>query len=676
MSSDPVYEDFATTGAEIILPIIGLPDETVDAGIEGRVVNVKSFGAQGDGITDDTAAFNEAAEYLGPLGGGVIYVPAGTYIVDRVGEAAGNSDADVCIDIQHDAIRLEGAGRDATFIVKAQNDIKAHVIKIGRRIFGTNPVSGCAVRDLTVRGNRQTITGFGNNCIDVSSGCARITLERLTIYDAGYYGIGMQRDGFNHCTISDVDIYDTNADGIDWKMDVSEGARGNLVQNVSVRRFGLKSADIGIAQAGIDIRQGVSARNIHVSEYSGANTGFRVLSGSTTGNSATLENRTTGENITCIADSDVDDTRGVHLGAQGIQIVGAKCKGAKFNFWVRESDCQVTNFMSVGGVQGIYLFSGSGVNPSRNTFVNGTVTGASTDGILLNTGSATDNSFINVIAYDNASNASNVNIGSGVTRTVFLGGSIAGANGFDDAGTGTVLVGVAQQVKPATFGRATDQHVFITGDASQNLISGVSPVGNAKPLYLVADTNSTEVNIGTVAVYDVITRVGGNIRHRVTDTDVRPGGDNTQSLGISSAKWSVVYAATGTINTSDEREKQQWTEDLEPELRAWAKVQWGKYKFNDAVEKKGAKARWHFGVIAQRVKEAFESEGLDPFAYGVLCYDAWDATEGAGAVYDESGQILAAPTPATPAGDRYGVRYEEALALECALLRRASGIHP
>src|SRR3546814_5253515 len=36
---------------------------------------------------------------------------------------------------------------------------------------------------------------------------------------------------------------------------------------------------------------------------------------------------------------------------------------------------------------------------------------------------------------------------------------------------------------------------------------------------------------------------------------ISPGSDNAQSLGWSSGRWSVVYAATGTINTSDEREK-------------------------------------------------------------------------------------------------------------------------
>lgn len=53
------------------------------------------------------------------------------------------------------------------------------------------------------------------------------------------------------------------------------------------------------------------------------------------------------------------------------------------------------------------------------------------------------------------------------------------------------------------------------------------------------------------------------------------------------------------------------------------------------------------GVIAQRVAEAFEAEGLDAHDYGLFCEDT-----------DEEGNV------------RYGIRYCEALALECALQRR------
>lgn len=140
--------------------------------------------------------------------------------------------------------------------------------------------------------------------------------------------------------------------------------------------------------------------------------------------------------------------------------------------------------------------------------------------------------------------------------------------------------------------------------------------------------------------------------------------DNTIALGNSSFRWSVVYAGTGAINTSDEREKQQIQDIDSAALRAWAKVEYCQFKFNDAVAIKGDGARWHFGVVAQRVKEAFESEGLDPFAYGVLCYDEWlEQVE----VIGDDGQVI---EPYRAAGNRYGVRYEEAMCLQMALMRK------
>jgi hypothetical protein len=153
-----------------------------------------------------------------------------------------------------------------------------------------------------------------------------------------------------------------------------------------------------------------------------------------------------------------------------------------------------------------------------------------------------------------------------------------------------------------------------------------------------------------------------------TTGNTKPGADNTYSLGDGSFRWSVVYAATGAINTSDERVKDIKSDGIDSRvLAAWGKVNYSQFKFKDAVEKKGDKARWHIGLIAQQIKTAFESEGLDAFEYGLLCYDKWDD------IYIQEMDIENKPTGNMildmPAGDRYGVRYEEALALECAYLR-------
>lgn len=162
----------------------------------------------------------------------------------------------------------------------------------------------------------------------------------------------------------------------------------------------------------------------------------------------------------------------------------------------------------------------------------------------------------------------------------------------------------------------------------------------------------------------------------------RPLGDNNDNLGTASNRFNTVYAGTGAINTSDERDKQQAQSIPEGVLRAWARVNWCMFKFNDAVAKKGDAARWHFGAMAQSIKAEFEAEGLDAFAYGLLCYDEWQeewinhpAEYRNSAILDANGQsekVLiknAWREKVREAGNRYGVRYEEALALECAYLR-------
>jgi hypothetical protein len=157
------------------------------------------------------------------------------------------------------------------------------------------------------------------------------------------------------------------------------------------------------------------------------------------------------------------------------------------------------------------------------------------------------------------------------------------------------------------------------------------------------------------------------------DGNTNAGVDNTYSLGTASFRWSVVYAGNGTINTSDEREKEQIQDIDEKALKAWEKVNYVQFKFKDAVIKKGDGARWHFGLIAQRVKDAFESEGLDAFAYGLLCYDEWEEVPeilGSPGVDSEGNPLPEVVVrSAQSAGNRYGIRYDQALALECAYLR-------
>lgn len=144
-------------------------------------------------------------------------------------------------------------------------------------------------------------------------------------------------------------------------------------------------------------------------------------------------------------------------------------------------------------------------------------------------------------------------------------------------------------------------------------------------------------------------------RYQAINTAFRPVADNACTLGSSGQRWSVVYAATGAINTSDASLKQQ-ARDLSAAERAVAlkcKSIIKAYKFNDAVAEKGAAARWHFGIVAQDVAAAFAAEGLDANSYGLFCLDKWPAQD---EILDEDGNVV---VEAKPAGSRYGIRYDE-----------------
>jgi len=189
-------------------------------------------------------------------------------------------------------------------------------------------------------------------------------------------------------------------------------------------------------------------------------------------------------------------------------------------------------------------------------------------------------------------------------------------------------------------------------------------------------TNFTSLIIGTTAKGSIV-ESGGYLLIQTTAFNTTrdgvsignamfsPNEDNNQSLGWSSKRWSTLYVTSGVIYTSDERAKTDIRELNEQELAVAIKLKKAikAFKFKDAIEVKGIdKARIHIGVIAQEVKIIFESEGLDAFNYGILCYDTWEETQ---EVLAEDGTIA---TNYIPSGDRYGVRYEELYAFIIAAM--------
>lgn len=177
------------------------------------------------------------------------------------------------------------------------------------------------------------------------------------------------------------------------------------------------------------------------------------------------------------------------------------------------------------------------------------------------------------------------------------------------------------------------------------------------------------------------TLVGSTYTTRLTletSGNLASGVDNSgNALGLPSLRWSVVYAATGTINTSDEREKEWRGRLTDAELRAARRIaaELGFYRWLNAIAEKGEAARLHFGARAQAVWRIMADEGLvDPIGddglpgsttYAFLCFDQWEeipAIPAQPAQLGPDGEILSpevAEVPARPAGNRFGLRVDQ-----------------
>lgn len=324
-------------------------------------------------------------------------------------------------------------------------------------------------------------------------------------------------------------------------------------------------------------------------------------------------------------------------------------------------------------------------DPSSSAKTYGTIYAAGADPVI--NGTTNDCTLAVGISNNGARWGAGISFGSGALR-VFSGE--AGVEAFMKAiilrgsqrvgwetGAGQTLSYVTSKVvDPAKRVGLTfrDSTVDIDTNGGRLLRASYAAGDVAWPRIWTSSAELATVRIGVEGLGDCSLRLeASGSGFVVVNRSLKPVLDNTFSIGSSDARWNQVYAATGTINTSDEREKQQ-IRDLSTAERAVAvrlKSLIRAFKFNDAVAAKGESARTHFGVIAQDVKVAFEAEGLVAEDYAILCYDEWDEQEeiiqsweneydGNGALTRSAGSEVVQEY--RPAGNRYGVRYEELLA--------------
>jgi len=198
--------------------------------------------------------------------------------------------------------------------------------------------------------------------------------------------------------------------------------------------------------------------------------------------------------------------------------------------------------------------------------------------------------------------------------------------------------------------------------------SNVGSIGvvAADNFYFAGNSGHAGFALGTVGLYPV-SSTGANK-------------DNQLDVGDPAARWDDIHATNGTIQTSDQNEKQQIASLTDAEITAAKAISklFKTFKWNDKVEAKGDAARTHTGVIAQDVQQAIADAGLDAGDYAFFISATWweTQTEVPAVEADEENGIEAAdaytrtdtydtaeeaPEGATER-TRLGIRYPELLA--------------
>jgi hypothetical protein len=221
--------------------------------------NVKSFGAKGDGSTIDRLAIQNAIDQAAAAGGGVIYFPAGTYLVDVVGSSDGG-----IISLSLKAkVTLKGASQQASILKLKDGSYGpgAYYRLIASDHNGRS--SHMAIRDLTIDGNSSHQSASGKQASNIlleADGSEDIVIDNVRSINSVGQGIQIRGSGSQFAkNIRITNNLSENHLGICIQASQFDGlvVTGNISRNCG---------DNGIDVYGDDGSNGTHARNFTIAQ--------------------------------------------------------------------------------------------------------------------------------------------------------------------------------------------------------------------------------------------------------------------------------------------------------------------------------------------------------------------------------------------------------------------------
>ena len=717
---------------------------TAEGGTAGRtlasrfadVVNVKDFGAVGDGVTDDTTAI-QAALTVGK--GKAVFFPSGKYIVTpqrKVVDTRGTTPETrwMCVDI-FDGTSVFGSG-EIVFVQDSSHLINGSaVVTLVFRLLGSDvSIDGLTFTsdfrlDRDVYEDFSRCLYFGSSVdpeMDSTGIYKNLSFNNLT-FNGFFYGIAVQYsyDEAEHGHISGITLDNCRAYGLNRRLsgpytfsapgDDAGAIRNVTLSNCYAEDYHTSSSFNFVGVHGVNVVNCTSVRNAYAACE--VENGCRDVNISNLVSINDLQgvwiDDSWGVNVNGVtfrSDKELDNI----LGISGVvrPAIYISRQGSKY-IWNQGrvvGDIHISNVTSVNGRVFIGLFGEIPEGITPNAFGNISLSSSSFE-MVAGSSEVKRGVFASLVGTETAIpslSLSNVTVKNfNNDHYIFSGPSVVtltGCKSFSDSDdvqsltcasvdTKVVCTGCDFRTYPSVD---TSKTVLIIGCFEQgvripdrlssaiiNLGSGKYPNGNviaySGSLWSQVDANKATLflrntpgtNSGWVALAE-----------NPCSKNFLPAGHNLYSLGSASFPWTEVYAVTGAIQTSDARKKDDVEPVSESLMRAWAKVNFKIFKFRDAIAKKGKEARLHVGVIAQQVEEAFASEGLDVYRYGLFCYNRWEDEYDTIEIVDspevrdeKTGEVVEPEKRhiekvlTIKAGETFSIRYDEALALECAYQR-------
>jgi hypothetical protein len=165
---------------------LGLADTSVQKG--DLVINVKNYGAVGNGTTDDTAAINSALSALTAAGKGIVYFPAGIY------KTTGDHSVSVPCTVYGAGNGTIGAGNGVS-VLSLANSSNTTILKVLAK--------NVTIRDLGLYGNKgnQTTTSHG---ITTSASTAGNYLKLQNLWISSFHDDGINLSSTGSSLSADI----------------------------------------------------------------------------------------------------------------------------------------------------------------------------------------------------------------------------------------------------------------------------------------------------------------------------------------------------------------------------------------------------------------------------------------------------------------------------------------